>query len=57
MNMPGAFGDVESPVSPTLPLYETDVRDLVEDIGTGRREVEKDIQRGESRYVLSSFSL
>ena len=55
--MPGAFENTESRASPALPVYETHVRDLVEDIGTGRRKVEKDIQRGDSRCVSSSFSV
>ncbi|KAF6233559.1 hypothetical protein HO173_008116 [Letharia columbiana] len=48
MSIPGAFENAEIPASPSLPLYQTDVSEMVECDDTGRLQDEGAVKREES---------
>lgn len=52
MSIPGAFKNAEIPASPSLPLYQTDVSEMVECDDTGRLQDEGAVKREESRCVI-----
>lgn len=52
MSMPGAFEEVETPVSPSLPFYQADVRSFVERAAGWRLQDEGAVEVDNSRYVV-----
>ena len=52
MNIPGTFEAVEDPVSPSVPFYQTNIRDVGGRAGNWRRQDERAGQWVESRCVV-----
>lgn len=52
MSMPGAFEEVKTPVSPSLPFYQADVRSFVECAAGWRLQDEGAVEVENPRYVV-----
>ena len=57
VSMPRASDKVETPVLSLLPIYRTDVAEMVERAGSWRRQDEAVLMRDELRYVTFFIQL